>query len=135
MGKIIYGKSIFKQLNSDTYLKTRDYIWTGDGSRGIEEFLFKDNDKNTINLGRYKNSLRIYSEKVMIIYNIDNDFLEIEAVIDLNKLKELTLTKSEKLKYFKEVCEAQVPPKEDLDVEVLNDTNDIGKKRVFYKNY
>lgn len=136
---IKYGEPSFKPLNSTTYLRTRNYVWTGDGSRGIEECLVQENKSSVLNLGRYKqhqkDSLRINSEDIMVIYTLDNDLLEIQAVIDLNELEELVLTKGEQLKYFKTCCAAQIPPKDDLDIEVLNNTDNSSKKRVFYKNY
>ena len=138
-----YGKPSFKPLNSVTYLRTRDYVWTSDGRRGIEECLVqKGKESNAINIDCYNHNRevthRINSEDIMVIYTLTtltNDLLEIDAVIDLNELKVLSLTKEEQLNCFKACCEAQIPPKEDLDIVVLTKTKHPTKKRIFYKNY
>lgn len=135
-----YGKPSFKQLNSITYLRTRKYVWTDGRGRGIEECLVQEgNESIAINIGHYDHkreiTRRINSEEIMVIYTLYNDLLEIDAVIDLNELKVLALTKDEQLKCFKACCEAQIPPKEDLDIVVLNKNSNSPKQRVFYKNY
>ncbi len=136
MAKMNYKEPELIQLNSDTYLQKNTYMWTGNGCIFVEEFLIKSNRMTKKDLSYYgENTSKIYSEDTMVIYQLDDDFLDIKAVIDLHRLEELPLSKKEQLEVFQSCLKAQIPPRDDLDIEVLEDTPYPNKKKVYFKNY
>lgn len=136
MAKMICGKPELIKLNSNTYLQKTTYMWTGNGNVFCEEFLVNMNKTFRKNLTYYGDGTsKIYSEDIMVIYQLHDDQLEIHSVIDLYSLEELSLSKMEQLKYFTTCLKAQVPPRDDFDIEVLEDTTDPNKKKIYFKNY
>lgn len=128
-----YSRPKYEKMNSSTYLKT---IYLTDDMEGFCEEIrslvkvFKNGDKEFSLLGYGTSKSIVYSKDFLIFYSLFQDFLNIDAVIDLNELRELPLTNEEKIQYFKDIYN-----KEDLDIEILKDTKDTGKRKVYYKCY
>lgn len=128
---ITYSKPKYDLINPQTYLKT---IFVMDDMEGFNKelrYLVKvsKNGETELSLLKYDNSTSIvYSEDFMVFYSLFQDFLDIRAVIDLNELRELNLTKEEEIKYFKTIYD-----KDDLDIEILKKPN--CKKKVYYRAY
>jgi uncharacterized membrane-anchored protein len=89
-----------------------------DCNNWIERSLVQDKREENFN-GIMNDAAIINTESVMVVYKIEHGDLGILAVIDLHNLTIMELNKRQQLAQFELCCAMQVPPKNDLEIEVL----------------